>query len=159
MTEIATIVIEAPGVVAVVLETEGLPVEVGQQGPPGPRGPAGPAGGAAVTVTAATALGGHRLVVLDGTGAARHASKDDLNHLFRVFGLTLGAAAQGAAVDVQRAGLVTEPSWAWDIALPVYLGADGLLTQTPPASGFLLIVGCPVTTTTLCIDIGDPVIL
>ena len=129
----------------------------GEQGPAGPPGPIGPTGGSALSVVAATALGGHRMVVLDGNGQAVYASNDQLSHFHKVLGMTLGAVNALEAVDVMRGGEVTEPSWNWLLGAPVFLSTNGLLTQTAPTSGFSLIVGFPVTTTKLFVSLREPV--
>lgn len=132
------------------------------QGPTGQQGPTGPSGAAVMPVTAGEALGGNRLVVLDSNGAAFYASNADVGHLRRVFGMTLGAASAGSSVDVLRFGRITEPSWSWQLELPVFLGVNGLLTQTPPVFGqafFSLVVGFPISNNEIFLDIGEPITL
>lgn len=146
MTELAVI---SPDVVV---------IEVGMPGPAGAPGAMGSAGSTALTVTAGEALGGHRLVVLDG-GAAFYAGSDISHHAWRVAGLTLGAALPGAPVDVLRAGEVFEPTWSWDPLLPVFLSTNGQLTQVPPSVGISLIVGFPVAPTKLFLSLREPITL
>lgn len=134
-------------------------VSLGAVGPEGPQGPIGPAGGSALTVTAGMALGGHRLVVLNGAGVAIYADRTEPTHVGKVLGMTLGAIADGDSGDVLRAGEVVEPSWNWTLDAPVFLGTSGQLTQTPPLTGFSLIVGFPVSTTKLFVSLREPLIL
>jgi len=152
-----TAVIERPGggETVVVVQSPALEiVEVAEQGPPGPSGQSG---GSALTAMAGAALGGHRLVVFDAEARAQYASANNPAHFGAVVGLTLGAAVAGSPVDIQRVGEVVEPSWSWSSGLPVYLGVDGLLTQTPPvAPSFCLIVGFPVTATRLFVSLREP---
>jgi len=42
--------------------------------------------------------------------------------------------AIGQSATVLAYGLLTESSWAWTPNVPLFLGADGLLTQTPPVA-------------------------
>lgn len=153
-----TAVIERPGggETIVVVPSPALEiVEVAEQGPPGV---AGPSGGSTLSAIAGTALGGHRMVILDADSLARYATADSPAHFGSVVGLTLGAAAPGSPVEIQRAGEVIEPSWSWAVGLPVYLGVDGLLTQVPPAApSFCLIVGFPVTPTKLFVSLREPI--
>ena len=134
-------------------------VSLGAVGPEGPQGPIGPAGGSALTVTAGAALGGHRMVVLNGGGAAIHADCTTPAHLGKVLGMTLGAIADGDSGDVLRAGEVVEPSWNWTLDTPVFLGTAGQLTQVQPVSGFSQIVGFPVSATKLFVSLREPLIL
>lgn len=136
-------------------------VAVGQQGPAGPQGDIGPAGGSAITVTAGTALSGHRIVYLDASYKAQYASNQTASHALIALGLTLGAAALDETVSVQRSGEVTEPSWSWTLEQPVYLGDNGLLTQTAPTNPALFqrIVGFPTAATKLFLALREPVFI
>jgi len=120
-------------------------VTVGEVGPPGPAGAGG--AGTALTKTAGTALSGHRAVVLDVSGEAIYADNTVLAHRDKVLGLTSGAASAGADVTIVSYGEITEPSWTWTLDEPVFLGANGLLTQTAPAliagAVFLQRIGFP----------------
>lgn len=150
-------------VVDVVLE-ESAPQEIivteAVQGPPGPRGPAGPSGGSSIVATAGSDVGGHRLVYLDAFGAARYADARTPSHAAIVLGMTIGAATAGAALDVVRVGEVEEPSWSWAPGMPVFLGVDGVPTQSLPATAaFSLVVGFAISATRLFVSIREPVIL
>lgn len=129
------------------------------QGPPGPRGPAGPSGGSSMVATAGSDVGGHRLVYLDAFGAARYADARTPSHAAIVLGMTTGAATAGAALDVVRVGEVEEPSWSWAPGMPVFLGVDGVPTQSLPATAaFSLVVGFAISATRLFVSIREPII-
>jgi hypothetical protein len=66
-------------------------------------------------------------------GQLNYASNDNVAHLAAPLWITTGAASPGSPVDVLITGLMVEPSWSWTPG-PVYLGANGQLTQTPPAA-------------------------
>lgn len=110
-------------------------------GPPGPPGPPGEiAGQIRLEAVAGQALSGHRIVTPRPDGLLAYASNLDLDHLHAPLWLTLGAALLGAPVDVLTYGLITESSWSWTPG-PLFLGAGGFITQTPPTSpGALFIV-------------------
>ncbi len=130
-----------------------------EQGPPGPRGPIGPSGGSALSVTAGQDIGGHRLVLLNAQGDAIYADARQLSHAEVVVGLTVFAAVQGQSIDIVRAGIVEEPSWSWVADQPVYLGLDGVPTQTlPPGALFGLVVGFPIAPTKLFMSIKPPIV-
>lgn len=150
----------------IALETERVDiVTIGIQGLPGIAGEAGrpgTPGGAGFEDIAEIALGGHRAVVFSASGKLIYASSSNLEHLHRIAGITITAANAEELVSVMRSGEVTEPSWNWDITLPVYLADNGLLTQTPPATpvaAFSVVVGFPTSATSLFVTIREPIIL
>lgn len=106
-------------------------VEVGIPGPPGPQGPPGASAPETVAV-GAVIVGRHVVAVVDGL--AYHASNDDPQRCRNALGVSLGAQTViGQPVQIQSSGPLSEPSWNWAPG-PVYLGQNGQLTQTPPAT-------------------------
>lgn len=138
---------------------ENTTIVSGGVGFPGPPGPAGPVGSSNITAAAGEPLGGHRAVVLDADGLAWYADNTDAQHLGRVVGITLSAAVLGADATLQSAGYITEPSWNWTPYQPVYLSANGLLTQTPPTTGFMQVLGVALSATSLFIQLRDPIVI
>ena len=136
-------------------------IAAGQQGPAGPSGIPGPAGGTAMNFTATAAIGGRRMLSLNAANEVIYASNDDIGAAHKIIGMSLNAASPGGAINVVRGGEVIEPSWNWVTTLPVYLGTNGLLTQTPPAApaAFSLIVGFPTSATGLFISVREPIII
>jgi len=131
-------------------------IEVGPQGPPGVPGESVETG-ATITCSTDIALSGHRFVVLDNDKAV-YADCTTADHAHRVLGMTTGASNAGS-VSVQTSGEHEEPTWNWTLGQPVFLSTTGLMTQTPPTTGFVLIVGFPVSATKLFIKIHQPIIL
>lgn len=72
-------------------------------------------------------------------------------------GLVDGGALAGASVNIQYEGPITNVGWNWALNLPVFVGANGALTQTPPTSGYMQVLGYPLSPTTLLIDIEEPI--
>ena len=148
----AVVVTQSPPPVVVVSPvTETRVIVTGIQGPPGPpgeRGPVGPpgAGGDATILTrpTAAAIGGHRVVIQEADGTVSYADHTDPAHADMALGLTIEAADAGAEIQILVGGETIEPSWTWDVTRPIYLGATGLLTQTPPTTGFLQQVAIPL---------------
>lgn len=133
-------------------------IEILSEGIPGPPGPPGPGGVTTHSLTAGAILGGLR-VVLNGPSGAVHASADNPDHSARVIGITLGAATTGSPVTVQSTGSVTELSWTWTPDDDIYLGLNGVLTQTiPPTAAFAQRVGYAVSPTSMWVDLGEPVV-
>lgn len=127
-------------------------------GPPGPGGGGG-SGGVIATVVAGETLSGHRAVVLHTDGLAYYASNDAPDDATRQVWLTLGAGIEGTSVQIQQLGVVTEPSWAWADG-PIFLGASGVLTQTPPvAPAFIMQLAQPNGLTSLVFNPRTPIAL
>jgi hypothetical protein len=55
--------------------------------------------------------------------------------------------------------MIDEPSWNWEPQGLLFLGSNGLLTQTAPTSGMLFCLGFAVTETRAFIRPRDPIIL
>ena len=111
-----------------------------------------------IVALAEIALGGNRMVMAGTTtGTVTYAGTDIINSASRVLGMTLGSAILGDYVTIQPSGVITEPSWNWNVTLPVFLSTNGLLTQTSPASGFSLVVGKPISPTKLLLAIQQPI--
>ena len=122
------------------------------------QGPAGINGGTTITMTAAGAIGGHRLVIGDASGLASYADQSEPSHYGRVVGLSTGAASDGDPVSVQLQGDITEPSWTWTPGL-IWAGSNGLLTQAPPTTGWIQQVASALTATRIVLDLKQPILL
>jgi hypothetical protein len=112
-----------------------------------------------LTLIADGALSGHRVVVPTTSGKAGYADKATPAHANKIIGITKGAAADLATVEVQYDGEMTEPSWTWTTNLPIYCGASGVLTQVPPSSGFVQQVGVALSPTKMSIGILQSITL
>lgn len=132
------------------------------QGPPGPQGsvgPMGPSGGAGLERTADVALSGHRCVRATSSTGVDYADSGTPSHRSTVLGITTGAAAMGVPITVLASGALIEPSWAWTPGLPIYAGANGLLTQTAPVAGWLRVLGFATSPTSMVVQLLPPFVL
>lgn len=137
-------------------------LDFAHRGQKGDTGLPGPSGAVSFQYLAQTALGGHRIVMLNNLGKVEYAFNDNFAHLDRIIGMTIGAASLDALTNVLNIGELSEPSWSWVLNLPIYLGVNGLMTQVEPVfpgSLFSVIVGFPITANTIFINIGFPIIL
>jgi len=68
-----------------------------------------------------------------------------------VVGLALTPLAANNEGSFLRRGQVYNPSWNWTLGLPIFLGLDGNMTQTPPSADLTIIqkVAMPVTPSTI----------
>lgn len=110
----------------------------------------GGGGGSALTLIAGATVSGHRALMTDVLGRAVHA--DPTSPFFAAVGISLGAAAPGFPVQIAVAGqTVNEPTWAWAPGAAVFVGAAGVLTASPPASGVLQQIGQALSPTELLV--------
>lgn len=153
----------APSVITLDDETDllVLPVEdtqvvvaAGEQGPPGIPGPAG---GQVLERTAGELLSALRAVFEDAAGLVWLADAAEAGEVFTLLGVTTTAADAYQQVLVQRLGAIDDAAWGWTPGVRVYLGAAGQLTQTPPATGFDVLIGVALSPTRLLLNIQDPI--
>lgn len=117
----------------------------------GPRGATGDAASPTITRLAGEDLGGHRAVKIAIDGSALYANPADMD-VEAICGVTTGAASDGETVDIQTAGEMTEPGWAWTPGGVIYLAASGVLTQVLPTSGSVFRMGTALGTNTMLVD-------
>ena len=78
----------------------------------------------------------------------------DALHVDQLVGVSLTSGSTSELINVQLVGIVEDSNWSWNLGR-VYLGALGALTQNPPASGFLVLLGYAVSPTRLVLNIQD----
>ena len=83
-----------------------------------------------VSITAQEVVNAYRAVGNDG-----FFTQPTADSLSRYAGVTRMATVIGDPIDVVRSGLMTENGWTWTPNAPVFIAADGVLTQTQPAYG------------------------
>ena len=109
------------------------------------------------THIAATNLSGHRAIrvvsdlayLCDGANAA---------HVGRCIGMTVGAVVEGAVATIQTVSLISDPGWNWSEG-PVYVGANGLLTQSLTGLAFIQQVGQAVSPISIDINPQLPILI
>jgi len=112
-----------------------------------------------VQLPTAIALGGQR-VVASGAGGLIYADNSILAHSDRVVGVTRGAVTSPALAEVITSGLLTDSAFNWAFPAPIYLGQNGVLTQTLPAfptAQFFKAIGVAVSATTIVIDLAPSI--
>lgn len=114
------------------------------------------AGGNTITGVAAENISGHRVVAMSVSDVV-YASSDDITRL--PVGVSTGSALVGSPVTIQYDGEMVEPSWNWTVNAPVFMGVGGVLTQTPPTTGLLVVIGTPISQTRLLVQIGEITLL
>lgn len=126
-----------------------LIIDVEMTGPPGRDG----ANGAVDLIRVAEIdLSGHRVVKAVNGSKANYASALVEADGGIVLGVTTGAAIQGANATIKFEGEMIEPSWNWALG-PVFVGADGVLTQAPPSGEFSKQIGVATAPTVLVVGL------
>lgn len=123
-------------------------------GPPGPPGPATTSFPLTVAMTVSQAQ-----VIASVADVPAIADRSILAQCGGVLGVASTGVSGGGLITVQFAGELVITGWTWVGNTPVFLGLNGVLTQTPPTTGFLQIIGTPVNPTTLLIALQPPVLL
>ena len=137
----------------------------GRQGVKGVKGDRGVVGTQGIpgmqqylTVLAGENLGGNRVVYI-ADGRAFYADSDNLTCSNASVGITNGASVLDDIINIQTSGYMQEPSWQWSTNLPLFLGVNGLLTQTMPSTGFSQIIGIVTSSIEIIIQIQPSIIL
>ncbi|PKM30241.1 MAG: hypothetical protein CVV07_07435 [Gammaproteobacteria bacterium HGW-Gammaproteobacteria-11] len=147
--------VERDYAVTVDAEPDVIVITDGEQGPPGVTGEPGPAGGSAIQRVAGVAISALQ-VVYEASGAVYPLSYLDDENIEFLLGIALTAADQGNPLNIQRSGVVNDSAWSWTPG-PVWLGANGALTQTPPSDGFDVAIGVAVSATRLNLNLQFPI--
>jgi hypothetical protein len=126
------------------------------------QGLQGAAGVASFQFIAGVNLSGQRLIRVDATtGKAIYADNLTLADAGNVIGVSTGAAALNATVTVLAFGEMSESYWTWTPGAALYVGANGVITETPPESPALFsqCIGFAIAATAIFINIEIPIIL
>jgi len=112
-----------------------------------------------VSLKAAEALSGFRVVYQGGPGQVRFVDPTTPTRAFLPLGVTTASSTAGASIPVQVSGLLSVGASIFTPGLPVWCGAGGVLTQTAPAAGVSIMVGLAVTPTQLVVAPQPPVLI
>ena len=108
-------------------------------------------------IQAPTPFGAQRLLALTDTGLA-YADHTDLSHVGKVIGFTTAAVEAGSLVKIRSVGELNGFSGLLP-GMPIYLGSNGVITQTPVTSGIQQQVGVANTSNSIIIQIFLPITL
>lgn len=134
-----------------------ITVNFGPVGARGEQGPAGASGGSLLTRTAAENISALYAVVSTTGDNVVVASPATPSHFGKVVGVATTAATAGQSVNIQRADIIDATGLTLTQGQPVFIGSDGLLSMTPPATGWWQIIGFATSTTQIDILIREPV--
>lgn len=134
--------------------THGIAISRGTQGP---QGIPGPAGGSAVQYPAGENLSAGRVVVIDN-GEAVYFQPSITAHGGRAFGVTMASANSGDLVNIQVLGEPTDVGFSAFANVPLYVGDDGEIQTTFPASGLIQKAGFGTGTNKIMIDFSTQIL-
>lgn len=120
---------------------------------PGPKGDTGPAGTSYYELPTNSDIGGNRAV---GTSSG-YAVYADSSTPVQAVGITMSATSSGENAKVQTGGKMTVTAAGWTPGAPVFLGANGTLTQTEPTSGISQVLGIAHGSDVILIEINQPI--
>jgi len=105
------------------------------------------------TIISPGSLGGNRLVMGDGN----YADNTDLNTVAKVIGFTKTSAILGELVTIITSGELNGFT-GLTVNMPVYVSTNGNYTQVIPISGYIQRVGIPINSTTILVNLSEPLI-
>jgi hypothetical protein len=97
-------------------------------------------------------------IALTDDGEAKIAKSNQVTDVNKVVGIGVGVASTGQLIRVQHLGNLTNNNWHWIMGKSIFYDVNGHLTQSPPLYGYWIILGRPITSTTVRMDISVPII-
>lgn len=111
------------------------------------------------TANSLIALSGQRVIAIGSSGEVVYADSSNEEHVNSVIGVTISASSADSLAYIQTGGIISEPTWNWDLDKPIILGLNGFLVQDIPVeSKFYLLIGKPLTEKSMVISIQTPFI-
>jgi hypothetical protein len=108
------------------------------------------------SLTAGMSISALRCITTNSSGEAVYATPDTLANAV-VIGISTTAGNTGETITIKTSGQLSDASWNWTKGA-IYLGANGVLTQTAPTGGSIVVhVAKAITATTLIIDIDTTI--
>lgn len=101
-------------------------------------------------MTAGATVNAHRVLMFDAGGRVVHADTAISTYAFA--GISTQSAVTGATLLVAEQDIVTEAAWSWTPGTPLFVGAEGTLTPTPPATGVVQQVAVAASATSILVQ-------
>lgn len=139
--------------VTVTTQPRVVEVHVGQRGLPGPPGP--PA--EVLERTAAEPISALR-AVSESPDGVRYVDPSDDTSVAGLLGVSISGGDIGASIRIKavRGDTLDNNLWNWEPGF-VFVGASGTLTQTPPTTGWEIVVGYAPSPTRINLTFDEPV--
>lgn len=91
-----------------------------------------------------------KVVYIDSSGSIKTCSSDTLGTR-NAIGITKNSYSVGELATVYVDGIIEDSTWSWPPGSPLFVGADGALTSTPPTSGYILLFAFAISKTKISI--------
>jgi hypothetical protein len=121
----------------------------------GPMGPPGETDGATFNAVAAATIHGGRAVRIEN-GEISHPSISTPAHAPQIIGIAVQSGSVGTTLSVRAKGQMSDIAWNWSPGF-VFAGNAGILTQTAPATGYIVAVARVIDPTTIDVDVEPPI--
>lgn len=147
-------------VARVELRTQGQKGDKGDKGDPGSSG--GGSSSTTITHPAGLDLSGFRVVAVRADNRVTYLDNATASDATLTALITTAAAAVDTDVVCQSWGEMTDNTWSWTPGAPIYVGANGVLTQvvpTSPGATFCRRIASAITATEILLDSQETVIL
>lgn len=113
-----------------------------------------------ISGVAGTSISSHKVVYLDSNNLIQYCSNLDFNKAKKVIGITTTSGNTGEQVMIQNHGKLTDPSFSFTVDNLLFLGDNGLITQTYPSNAQVCIqIGFVINENTIFIDIKEPILI
>ena len=113
-----------------------------------------------ITGIAGASISSHKVVYFDSSNLVQYCTNTDFNKAKKVIGITTTSGITGETVTIQNHGKLTDSSFDFQVDNLLFLGDNGLITQTYPSSAQVCIqIGFVINQTTIFIDIKEPILI
>lgn len=107
-----------------------------------------------VEVFAQENLGGHRVITFEGV----YADQENLDSMYKIAGITKNASNINTYAKAYYSGIITEPSWNWEMGKIIVLRDNGHMTQDIPNNdGYIVSLGYPKSSNSMFVNIQMPI--
>lgn len=150
-----TVSVSLPSTISVDLTVIGSPINVAVSIPQVSGPSSGGSGNEMAEVVTRESFTAYQVVTGDGYVAGSNKPSTRA----KAIGIATADVSSAQAAAVQVEGAISNPSWNWVGSTPVFLYTDGTLSQTPPSTGYIQVIGYPTDSTTIVIEIDTPILL
>lgn len=102
-------------------------------------------------------LSGERIVYASSSTEVKYADKNSIYDCNSIIGITLHAASINDSIKCQTSGILINDAWNWTPSFPIFLGNNGLITQSPPTTGIMVELGVAISSTAIYINIKETI--
>lgn len=145
--------------VAVIPLTTTRIIEVSSQGPRGPRGYTNDGSNDFLGLAGSGGLQAYQIVYIDSEDTLKAANSNNSSHCGRVVGITTETAIEGEEINIRAIGKITNTLWDLTPGVAYYLSTGGEISTDIPLTGFFQRIGRALNSTTLIVELGEPVII